>query len=117
MARTILVVDDDPAIQEVIKIILEDTGYRVILASCWADIEAALAAALPDLVFLDVRLGNEDGRRHAQTLARLYPGLPVILITAANDPDSTAKGTGAKAVLAKPFDMDKLVALASQFLA
>src|SRR5205085_2787669 len=87
MMPSILVVEDEPAIQELLRVNLEDAGFAV---STVADAEAALAQikrALPDLVLLDWMLPGRSGL----SLARGLRGesrtrdLPIIMVTARGD--------------------------------
>ncbi len=82
MTQTILVVDDEPDILEVVGSFLCDQGYRVLQAD---GIEAALAmlrTAMPPvaLVVSDVRM-PQNGHALVPECQRLYPDMPVILMT------------------------------------
>lgn len=109
---TVFVVDDDLDIRDVIAQTLEDEGYCVVP---FADGEEALAAidrTQPALVLLDLMMPNISGwdvlqrlREHASTFT-----LPVILISASRDLDRTCHELGASAWIAKPFDLDQLIA-------
>jgi DNA-binding response OmpR family regulator len=112
MARTVLVVDDDPKIVRVVEINLTQAGYQVRTA---ADGEQALAAVTqerPDLVLLDVMMPRLDG---FETLKRLkadpaLTDIPVVMLTArAQDEDVfEGYGTGAQWYLTKPFEPEEL---------
>ncbi len=112
MARTILVVDDDPKVIRVVEINLTQEGHQVRTAG---DGEAALvdiAMERPDLVILDVMMPRMDG---FETLKRLKGDpataeIPVIMLTArAQDEDVfVGYGTGAQWYLTKPFEPGEL---------
>ena len=75
--RTVLVVEDDPAIRRGVVDALEASGYRAIES---ADGDAALEAAVvrePDLVLLDIMLPKRDGYGVLQELRRARPALPL----------------------------------------
>lgn len=110
--QRILVIDDDPALTNVLKRGLSYEGFAVDVASSG---EAGLAAArerYPDLVILDILMPGLDG---LQVLARLRAGdrrLPVLLLTAKDAPADEAQGLrqGADDYVVKPFTFDVLLA-------
>jgi DNA-binding response OmpR family regulator len=109
--ETILVVDDEPAIVQVIRERLEKEGYRVRAAG---DGRAALEAAgdeQPDLVILDLMLPEIDGFEVLRRL-RQGPDLPVIVLTARDDDVDIVVGLelGADDYVVKPFNPRELVA-------
>jgi len=108
----VLVVDDDPAILQVLTARLEAAGFRVLAA---ASAEEALDLALerpPDLVVSDLRLPGLSGQELFLALHRRRPGLPVVLLTAHGTiADAVAMvKQGAADYLTKPFDGRELVA-------
>jgi two-component system response regulator RpaA len=106
----ILVVDDDADTREVLASALEHAGYFVTTAADGIEAQQLLDAAVPDAIVLDLWLPRLDG---AALLARLrgraqHAQLPVVVVTAA--PVSAEVRLGANVVLAKPFDLETLVA-------
>ena len=114
--RTILYVEDDPDIQEVVTMALELVGgFEVTVAGSGREALIAVDGSTPDLILLDVMMPDMDG---PTTLAHLRerPGLadvPVVFITAKVQATEIEyfKSLGAVDVIAKPFDP---VTLASQ---
>jgi DNA-binding response OmpR family regulator len=113
MAR-ILVVDDDPAIRQLLADVLEMEGYEV---SAVADGLAAVRAVEvynPDFVVLDVMMPGLDGFGVLSAI-RARPGepLPVLMLTAASEADATARAWagGVDYYLAKPFAADTVLDL------
>ena len=111
MARTVLVVEDEPKIREVVRDYLVDAGFSVTTA---ADGPAALASARavgPDLVILDLGLPGLDGIDVARELHRRAP-VPIIMLTARGDEVDRVLGLelGADDYLVKPFSPRELVA-------
>ena len=111
----ILVVDDEPAIAEVIGSVLEDEGYTVTTA---ADGEAALAmlrggSQLPCMAFLDLMMPRMNGweLRQAMLADPVLSEVPVVIISAfaAGDMGSLRS----VAVVQKPFQLDQIVDLAA----
>lgn len=108
----ILLVDDDAGIRLLAGHVLRRAGYTVDAA---ADAAGALDAAArhePDLLVLDVILGDEDGTRLAAALRSACPGAPpVVFLTSASADAGRLRDAGGAAVVAKPFDPDTLPAL------
>lgn len=108
----ILVVDDDPEMCHMIRWALEEEGLVVETA---ADGRQALEQATrqrPQLVILDMGLPLLDGDRLAAELRAMYEdAVPVVLITADGHVVEKARRVGARAYLAKPFELDDLCAV------
>lgn len=110
MTQTVLVVDDDRLIREVITLALEDTGYRVVAAESTDAIDTALSEQ-PAVVLLDINMPILDG---VEVRRRLHgdPGtahIPVIAVSAATNLRARAAEMEADDYLAKPFDIDELL--------
>ncbi len=107
----ILVVDDEPRIINFLKIKLEASGYKVIVAASGREALELMPTAQPDLVVLDVMMPGIDG---LETLRRVRAAssVPVIILSAKESSDDKVKGLklGADDYLAKPFSPDELVA-------
>ena len=113
MAR-ILVVEDEPAIAELIVLNLRHDGHEVQVAGSSADAEAAIRLALPDLVLLDWMLPGESGLQLAQRWRRdvRTRDLPIVMLTARSEERDMVQGLdgGADDYLTKPFSPSVLVA-------
>lgn len=110
-----LVVDDEPLIRWAIAETLRADGYDVEEAG---DADGTVRALLddsapPDLVLLDLRLPDCSDLSLLETVRRLSPTTPVVLMTAFGTPEirERARGLGAAGVLDKPFDVDGLAGL------
>ncbi len=107
--QRLLYVEDEPGIQEIIKLTLEELGqFTVLGCSSGSEAIATGAAFRPDLILLDVMMPGMDGPTTLKAL-RQIPGLasiPVMFMTAKNNAREIAnlKAQGAVAVIAKPFD-------------
>jgi DNA-binding response OmpR family regulator len=111
VSKTVLVVDDEPKIVEVVGDYLRTAGFSVTTA---ADGERAVASARarpPDLVVLDLGLPGSDGLDVARELRRLSP-MPIIMLTARGEETDRIVGLelGADDYLVKPFSPRELVA-------
>lgn len=108
--RTVLVIEDDPAIGRVLQLELEHEGYRVELA---ADGLIGLEKALkePDLVVLDLMLPRLDGYEVCKRI-RAKSMVPIIMLTARDAVTDRVAGLdlGADDYLTKPFSTDELLA-------
>jgi DNA-binding response OmpR family regulator len=108
---TVLVVDDEPGILEILTLGLRGEGLTVVTASDVAGGLAALDEARPDLIVLDVGLPGGDG---FSLLARIREtsDCPVIMLTARGDVADRVRGLemGADDYVAKPFHLDEIIA-------
>jgi len=111
--KTILVVDDEPGLIEILQIKLESEGYRVIGASQGLDALEEMHAENPELVILDVMMPGMNGW---QVLERKgadpqIAQIPVILLTVLAEDMDVMKGLekGAIEYITKPFDLAHLV--------
>jgi CheY-like chemotaxis protein len=105
----ILVVDDEPGIRATVSAMLEIEGYVVDQASNGADALARLAAAMPDLIVLDMRMPVLDGWGFAAELRRRGHDVPIVVMTAARDAGRWAAEISAAETLSKPFRYDDLI--------
>lgn len=109
----LLVVDDEPDIQMVVKARLEAAGYSVETAADGLDALRQVRANPPDLVVLDVMLPGMDGFAVCAMLKRdqHFSRIPIIMLSARTRPQdrSTGANVGADAYLAKPFQPAELL--------
>jgi two-component system phosphate regulon response regulator OmpR len=109
--ESILAVDDEEAIRELLVEYLSGHGYHVRAVGDGVAMRAALQEARPDLVLLDITMPGEDGLSLARHLREHYD-LPVIMVTASGEVVDRIVGLemGADDYLAKPFDPRELLA-------
>ncbi len=112
MNNKILVIDDDRAINELIKVNLELVGYTVVQAYDGIEGFAVAKQELPSLIILDVMMPDVDGYTVAQRV-RLNPELkntPILMLTALSQLNDKVKGfdIGVDDYLVKPFEMEEL---------
>lgn len=108
----ILLVEDDAALREAVAIALEEAGYAVCAEADGFSAQQAFQAFRPDLAIVDVRLpAGPDGLALARHL-RDRSDLPIIFLTAADDPEDRLAGfaLGADDYVIKPFLLDELLA-------
>ncbi len=111
--KTIIVVDDDPDIVDIIKAILEGRGYNVLTAYSGPELFARLKNQKPDLIVLDIMMPEMDG---LEVLTRLKnasetSSIPVILVTAKVQYEDILGGykLGADYYITKPFANTQLI--------
>ncbi len=114
MPARILVVEDEPAIQELIALNLEQAGQHAVMAASAEEGLRRIEEELPDLVLLDWMLPGQSGIELARRLradARTR-ALPIIMLTARGDEEDKLRGleTGADDYITKPFSMKELQA-------
>jgi two-component system phosphate regulon response regulator PhoB len=111
---TVLVVDDEPDIREVIRFALEGAGFRVLEAGHADDARKLLHAEHPDLLLLDWMLPGRSGLELAQQLKQSSRtrSLPIIMISARGEEEDRVRGleTGSDDYIAKPFSPREMVA-------
>ncbi len=110
--KTILVVDDNKGILDVMRVILEHSGY---IATTTNDGRYLIhmKQPLPDLIFLDIMLSGTDGRELCKLLKadEKTKHMPVLILSANNDIAEISKNCGADGYLSKPFDMKHMLDL------
>jgi DNA-binding response OmpR family regulator len=107
----ILIVDDDAALCDMLATYLGDQGYTVRTAGSGGEMEAALAAARPDLILLDIMLPGEDGLSLTRRL-RAHTDIPIIMLSARGEEVDRIVGleVGADDYVPKPFNPRELLA-------
>lgn len=112
--RSILIVDDEAAIREVIAAALEMAGYRTIEAGNAQEAHGLVVDQKPDLILLDWMMPNVSGVELARRLKRdpLTAEIPIIMLTAKGEEDHKIAGldAGADDYITKPFSPRELVA-------
>jgi CheY-like chemotaxis protein len=107
---TVLVVDDEATIRELLRRILEPAGYTVTDAQDAPSALAAMAAHTPHVVFLDVHMPGENGLWLADQIREQFPTSATVLATA--DPDISTNDRlrrGIIGCLLKPFKRDDVL--------
>jgi two-component system chemotaxis response regulator CheY len=116
---TILIVDDDESLRDLLRLHLSAAGYDVLLA------EDAIAAGYlvlrspPDLIICDVHMPHLDGFDFVAALKadKTVPDIPVIFLTSMDEGDHRGRMLGAVGYLTKPVRADRLLALVAAHVA
>jgi two-component system, chemotaxis family, chemotaxis protein CheY len=116
MAASILIVEDDESIRDLLRLHLAAAGYEVHVA------EDAIAGGYmvlrspPDLIITDINMPHMDGFEFIAALKadRSLPAIPVIFLTSMEDGDLRGKELGAVGYITKPVRADRLLSLVAQ---
>ena len=111
MSKTVLIVEDDANIQELLKLYLEKEGYLVLTADDGRQGLEKFRIGRPDLVLLDVMMPGMDGWEVCKVI-RAESQTPVIMLTAKSETDDKVMGlkAGADDYITKPFEMREVLA-------
>lgn len=117
----ILVIEDEPAVQTLLRKQLSANGYQVTVAQDGLDGLMKLETIKPDLVISDVMMPNLDGIEFVKAI-KAHEGtqrIPVIFLTAKSDPRSMIEGinVGARFYVTKPFQIEDLLSKVRRALA
>ncbi|HEX9290552.1 MAG TPA: response regulator [Anaeromyxobacteraceae bacterium] len=110
--RQVMVIEDDFAIRETLRELLEEEGYHVVGAANGMEaLDRLKAGRAPHLILLDLMMPIMDGWefRSAQQLDPALAGIPVVVISASHGLEQKVAGMSAAAFLAKPFELDALL--------
>ena len=111
MAKTVLIVEDDNNIADLLRLYLEKEGYAVSIASDGLKGVKQFRDLQPALVLLDVMLPGMDGWGVCRTI-RAESKTPIIMLTAKSETEDKVQGlkTGADDYITKPFEMKEVLA-------
>jgi DNA-binding response OmpR family regulator len=109
--QRILVVDDDPALRELLTTYLAENGFTVMAVGDGAAMRAAIAEGMPDAIVLDLMLPGEDGLALTRAI-RTQSSVPILILSARGEEVDRVIGleVGADDYLAKPFGPRELLA-------
>jgi len=113
MAGTILVIDDEIDLVEMLKIKLGRVGYKVLTALNGSEAMNILAVEIPDMIILDVMIPPPDGYKVCRIIkaSERYGKIPVVMLSARGMKEDIAKGyeAGADYYIVKPIKLTALV--------
>ena len=114
--QSILLVDDDSSVREMVGRVLSAEGYQVLTAVNGVQALGIVAANNIDLVLLDLNMPGQGGWDTFKKLTSIDPSLAVLIITARPNQLFTALGTGVGGLLEKPLDFPILLRTVSALL-
>ena len=113
-SKTVLIVDDEAAIREMIAVALQMAGYRCLEAENAQAAHAIVVDHQPDIILLDWMMPDVSGIELARRLKRetAYADIPIIMLTARSEEDNKIQGleAGADDYITKPFSPRELIA-------
>jgi DNA-binding response OmpR family regulator len=113
MAKTILIVEDEEAVRELEKFILEQQGYEIMEARDGLEGLAKAEFQRPDLILLDLMMPDVSGGRMYEEMSR-HPatsGIPIVVVTGKPDAHEMFDDElGSENVIMKPFEAETLIA-------
>jgi CheY-like chemotaxis protein len=103
--RCVLIVDDEPLVRMLLRTTLPSESFDVLEASDGETALRLVAGGNPSLVVLDWHLPGRSGAEVLRDVKRIHPALPVLILTAAHDPEDRLRAAelGADVFLTKPF--------------
>ena len=115
---TILVVDDDAYMRELLQLHLSNAGYEVLMAEDAVAAGHSILRHRPDLILLDVEMPFMTGLEFVKALKDdpAVSGIPVVFISSRGDCEDSAKELGARAFLQKPVLADHLLATVAGYV-
>lgn len=114
---TVLVIDDDRDILDLIEIVLKQEGYEVQLAHNGQTALAMYAQHKAALILLDMRMPVMDGWAFEKEFRRRHDNeTPIVVMSAAESAAQRAEQVGAENYLGKPFDLSELKAVVAQYV-
>lgn len=115
-AKSVWVVDDDVSIGWVLEKALTKSGYQVRVFRGVKPLLIALKTERPKVVISDIKMPGVDGLKLLELLSENLPSIPVIIMTAYSDFETTITSykKGAFEYLAKPFDIDQVLVMVKQ---
>jgi CheY-like chemotaxis protein len=115
---SVLVVEDDLDLLGLMELVLTEAGHRVRTAPDGRAALARVAEEMPDVILLDMRMPVMNGWEFAREFRGRYGrACPIVVVTAAENAQLRAAEVGADGWMAKPFDLDQVIALVARLVA
>ena len=116
MPASILVIDDDESIRQLLQLHLSSAGYEVHVAADAISAGYMVLRSPPDLIITDVNMPHMDGFEFIAALKadKTIPNIPVIFLTSMEEGDHRGKSLGAVGYVTKPVRADRLLQLVAK---
>jgi two-component system response regulator MprA len=115
-SASVLVVDDEPALCQALRMILELEGHHVATATDGVTALVEAARTLPAVVLLDLQMPGMDGFQTQAALQAQLPTVPIVFMTAKHRVWQAAADHHAAGALPKPFDVDLVLDTIARFV-
>ncbi len=106
--KKVLIIDDAPAILEIVDCILSREGFEVFTSLTGMNVENLITLYQPDVILLDVKLPGKSGVEVCEEI-KYISAAPVIFLSAHADKNEIMKECDASAFIKKPFDINDLI--------
>lgn len=108
MSKKILICEDDSGISELIRIILEENGFKTKITANGKGIQKIVKEFAPNLILLDLWLPGMDGKEIVKLLKKdpITKNISIIIVSALNDVEKQVQNSGVDGFIAKPFDIN-----------
>lgn len=108
----VLFVDDDITLGQVVTLALNDAGYNAYYQTSLTAINSVITELTPDIIILDVEIGNKSGIEVMPELKTVAPEIPILFVSSHVESNNVVKAldAGGIAYLKKPFEIDELLA-------
>ncbi len=108
---SVLLIDDDTDLLEMVEMVLTNSSMRVETSTSGASLMSSVSELNPDIIVMDIYLGDSDGRNLCQRLksSKEYSHIPVILYSAGVITPESILEAGADEFIPKPFRIDELI--------
>jgi len=119
MAKKVLIVEDYEDSRELMKLLVQSFGYEPIEACCGVEAVLSVKGEIPDLILMDIALPDIDGLTATKLIREYLRGreVPIIAVTASGGAYyQEAMQAGCNKIISKPFDIDLLEPVLSQYL-
>jgi CheY-like chemotaxis protein len=116
--KRVLVVDDDPCLQNLLQVILELEDYEVILAENGLVALEKLETITPDLILLDLSMPHMDGLTFAQAVQQRssHASIPILILTVDVNAKAEAEQMGCNNFCTKPFELHQFLSEVAKLL-
>ena len=112
----VLIVDDNHDLLEFFCILMEKNGFEIRGASSKTEIDTYLQSFNPDLIMIDVMLGNEDGREISKNIKLSHNHIPIILLSGNPEALTNLSEYNIDDVIEKPFTIGTVVSKAQELI-
>ncbi len=108
---TVLVVEDDRYLRQLMTVFLRRNGYEILQAQDGEEALKVLESSMPDLVICDIMMPRMDGYALTKDLRQAYPNMPILMVTARETIEDKRMGyrAGTDDYMVKPIDLDELL--------